>query len=54
MSHPMITDYKKLEIPCSLGLTSRVHEERCDASFSVFWEKQVLVMVFFSRKEDGE
>jgi len=33
----LIVKIKELRIlPCSVGLTGRVHEEECDESFSVF------------------
>ena len=31
--------YFKINLPCSLELTGRVHEKRCDASISVILKK---------------
>ena len=39
------------ELPSSFGLTSHIHEEECDESFSVFlFKKQRMVLVFLLKK----
>ena len=50
-----IKEFKNL--PCSFGLTGRVHEEECDRSFSVFLlnnKERSWCLSFKLKKKNGE
>ena len=44
----LIVKWKRWELPCSFGLTGRVHEEECDENFSVFLFRKQRMVLFFS------
>ena len=44
----------KENLPCSFGLTGRIHEEECDESFLVFCLMTKNCTFFFNGKENGK